>query len=113
MHPCSVCIVRITNYCHSIAPPEIEVRTNNTSVGLLDDVTLTCVATRAIPLPDNYTLTHVDTNTTVAVGSSATYTLSPYKNEIGTFKCETMTIAGYGMNNITIELEGMMSLIHN
>lgn len=90
-----------------IAPPEIEVRTDSTTVGLLDDVTLACVLIRAIPVPDNYTLIHVNTNTTVAVGASPMYTFSPYKkNEIGTYKCETMTIAGYGMANITIKLQG-------
>ena len=98
-----------------IVPPEIEVTTDRTTVGLLDDVTLTCVVNRAVPMPDNYTWIHVDTNTTVAIGSSSTYTLNfvPIKDEIGGYRCEVITIAGFGMANITIilDIDGMTASV--
>lgn len=94
-----------------LVPPEIEVRTNRTilTVGLLDELILTCVVTRAIPMPNNYTWIYVDTNTTlVEESNSSTYIYIPYKDKIGTYRCEAFTIAGLGMATITINLEGMI-----
>ena len=83
--------------------------TDRTTVGLLDDVTLTCVVNRAVPMPDNYTWIHVDTNTTLVEETiSSTYTFAPFKDEIGTYRCEVITEAGYGMDTIAIELEGKL-----
>ena len=87
-----------------VVPPEVEVIPN--TFGLLDDVTLTCVVNRAVPMPDNYTWIHVDTDTTlVEETNSSTYTFVPFKDEIGTYRCEVITEVGYGMDTITFEPE--------
>ena len=82
-----------------------------TTASILDTVTLTCIAIRAIPMPNEYTWIHVDTNTTLMVGSS-TYTFSPLRDEVyGTFRCEVITTAGFGMDDITIKLEGKLPCV--
>lgn len=88
--------------------------TDHLTASILDTVTLTCIATRAIPMPNIYTWIHVDTNTTLVVGASSTYTFTPFKDQMhGTYsyRCEVITVAGSGVATITIELEGKVAII--
>ena len=88
-------------------------RANHTTlaIGVLDKLILTCIVTRAIPMPNNYTWIYADTNTTlVAESNSSTYTYISYKDEIGTYRCETVTIAGMGVATFTINAESKYTI---
>lgn len=89
----------------------IEVRASRTTVGLLDDLTLNCVVINAVPMPDNYTWVYAENTTLVIESNSSTITISPFKDGIGTYRCEVFTLAGFDESSITIEVEGIRMFI--
>ena len=105
----SYTIPLIRTQLYPLVPPVIEVRASRTTVGLLDDLTLSCVVLNAaVPMPQNYTWVYTDSNTTLAMESnSSTITIAPFKDGAGTYRCEVFTLAGLGESNITIEVEGI------
>ena len=72
----------------------------------MDSVTLTCNITRANPIPDTFTWTNVNNAATLSETSNSLMLSSISTAEIATYRCEARTVAGTGMDTITIELGG-------
>ena len=92
-----------------LVEPEIELTTNRNFGGLLEEVTLTCNVIRGNPAIYSYTWIHVDTSTTLTAETSPTLRFLPYSNDrIGSYICEVRNEEGVDVENITIELEGII-----
>ncbi len=88
--------------------PEVEINSNNTLVGIGNDVIITCFVPRGNPSNYMYTITNTGTGSTT-IGQTRILT-DIQMIDVGTYRCDVTNDAGTGTSNtVTIELGGVKS----
>ncbi len=88
--------------------PEVEINSNDTLVGIGNDVIITCIVPRGNPSNHMYTITNIGTGSTTT-GSKRILT-DIQTIDVGTYRCDVTNDAGTGTSNtVTIELGGVKS----
>ena len=105
LHHCIISTIH-----ESIDPviPAVEINSNDTLVGIGNDVIITCFVPRGNPSNHMYTITNTDTGSTT---TGQTRILTDIQMiDVGTYRCDVTNDAGTGTSNtVTIELGGMTS----